>query len=228
MTRSAWKAQLRSAQQVLTTEQGPRTTVPTMVFAGKEAPQFAFLHNDPLVIKMKIASATVWRISIDTDCLKKHKHPRRDIVPLVCSILGFGGQEVNPIEMIRLPLRFGDRLKFKNLEVDFLVVDVPTAYNVILGRVSCLIPYSLTLARRRNEFHLLRVSAFVPAGARLRNGGRPRNSHPPEIPEPKSPRLCINTPSAAGIWLQAPPAFGTPLRLSPPEGMLRPLSPPPR
>jgi len=35
--------------------------------------------------------------------------------------------------MIRLSVRFGDKLKSKNLEVNFLVVDVPTAYNVILG-----------------------------------------------------------------------------------------------
>ncbi|KAJ8432714.1 hypothetical protein Cgig2_001932 [Carnegiea gigantea] len=36
--------------------------------------------------------------------------------------------------MIRLPLRFGDKGKAKNVELDFLVVDVPTAYNIILGR----------------------------------------------------------------------------------------------
>ncbi|KAJ8425073.1 LOW QUALITY PROTEIN: hypothetical protein Cgig2_027951 [Carnegiea gigantea] len=35
--------------------------------------------------------------------------------------------------MIRLPVRFGNKLRSKNLEVDFLVIDVPTAYNVILG-----------------------------------------------------------------------------------------------
>ncbi|KAJ8427839.1 LOW QUALITY PROTEIN: hypothetical protein Cgig2_029756 [Carnegiea gigantea] len=98
MTRSAWKAQLRGAQQVLTAGQGPRITVPTM------------------------------------DCLKKLTHPVHDIIPLVHSILGFSGKEVNPTGMIRLPVRFGDKLKFKNLEVDFLVIEVPTAYNVIRGR----------------------------------------------------------------------------------------------
>ncbi|KAJ8438782.1 hypothetical protein Cgig2_009900 [Carnegiea gigantea] len=36
--------------------------------------------------------------------------------------------------MIHLPVRFGDKLKVKNLEVDFLIVDVLTVYNVILGR----------------------------------------------------------------------------------------------
>ncbi|KAJ8421461.1 hypothetical protein Cgig2_006242 [Carnegiea gigantea] len=32
------------------------------------------------------------------------------------------------------PLCFGDEAKARTLEVDFLVIDVPTAYNVILGR----------------------------------------------------------------------------------------------
>ncbi|KAJ8433412.1 LOW QUALITY PROTEIN: hypothetical protein Cgig2_026676 [Carnegiea gigantea] len=44
-----------------------------------------------------------------------------------------GGYEVNLMGMIRLSVCFGDKNKFKNLEVDFLVVDVPTTYNVIVG-----------------------------------------------------------------------------------------------
>jgi len=92
---------------------------------------------------MKVASAIVRRILVDTgssvdiitwDCLKKLACPGRDIIPLVHPILGFGGQEVNPTGMICLPLRFGDKVKAKNLEVDFLVVDILTAYNIILGR----------------------------------------------------------------------------------------------
>ncbi|KAJ8422438.1 hypothetical protein Cgig2_019155 [Carnegiea gigantea] len=61
-----YNAQLRSAQQVFTTEQRPRTTVPAMVFGGKEAPQFTSPYNDPLVVKVKIASAIIRRILIDT------------------------------------------------------------------------------------------------------------------------------------------------------------------
>ena len=52
---------------------------------------------------------------------------------MVHSILGFGGREVNPTGMMHLPLCFDDKLKARNTEVHFLVVDVPTAYNVILG-----------------------------------------------------------------------------------------------
>ena len=36
--------------------------------------------------------------------------------------------------MIHLQVRFGDKTKSKSLEVGFLVIDVPMAYNVILGR----------------------------------------------------------------------------------------------
>jgi len=41
---------------------------------------------------------------------------------------------VNPTGTISFPLSFGDKAKARTLEVDFLVVDVSTTYNVILGR----------------------------------------------------------------------------------------------
>jgi len=38
------------------------------------------------------------------------------------------------IGIVHLPLWFGDKGKAKNLEVDFLMVDMPMIYNVIIGR----------------------------------------------------------------------------------------------
>ncbi|KAJ8420599.1 hypothetical protein Cgig2_020755 [Carnegiea gigantea] len=143
ITRSAWKAQLQGAQHVLTIEQGTWFTVPTMAFGGREAPHLTSSYNDPLVVEMKVASAIIQRILIDTgslvdvitwDCLKKLTYLGRDIIPLVHPILGFGAQEVNPTRVIHLPLCFEDEVKEKNSEVDFLAVDVPRAYNIILGR----------------------------------------------------------------------------------------------
>ncbi|KAJ8421251.1 LOW QUALITY PROTEIN: hypothetical protein Cgig2_015907 [Carnegiea gigantea] len=111
-----------------------------MVFGGGEGPQFTSLHNDLLVVEMKkavqfcgeflLTQGAPWASSLGT----KLKYPGREIVPLVHPILGFEGQEVNPVGMIRIPLCFRDKAKARTLEVDFLVVNVPTTYNVILGR----------------------------------------------------------------------------------------------
>ena len=71
---------------------------------------------------------------ITWDCLEGLKHLVRKIVPFGRPILCFEGQEKSPTGVIQLPLRFGDKSKARNLEVDFLVVDVSMTYNVILGR----------------------------------------------------------------------------------------------
>ncbi|KAJ8440047.1 hypothetical protein Cgig2_025526 [Carnegiea gigantea] len=79
-------------------------------------------HDDPMVVELKVASAFVRRIM---DCLKKLKHPGWDITPLVHLILGFYDQTVTPVYVIQVPLRFRDKAKSRNLEVDFLVMNVP-------------------------------------------------------------------------------------------------------
>ncbi|KAJ8449180.1 hypothetical protein Cgig2_027182 [Carnegiea gigantea] len=218
MTRSALKAQLKSTQQLLTTEQGPRRMVPTMEFGGKEARRFASPHNDPLVVEMKIASAIVRRILIDTgssvdiitwDCLKKLTYPRRG----------------EPTGMIRLPVRFGHKLKSKNLEVNFLVVDVPMAYNVILGcptlhkhgPADSLAPWLKPPSQPSRSFQPWPLRAPPLAGT--------TNTSFRLLRRPDQP---LAFPSIAGTESLAPPAFGSPPWLSPPERMLRPLSPPAR
>ncbi|KAJ8425396.1 hypothetical protein Cgig2_021785 [Carnegiea gigantea] len=70
---------------------------------------------------------------ITCDCLKKLKYLGRQIAPLVHPIFGFGIREVNPIGIIRLSLCFGDKVKARSLEIDFLVVNVSTTYNIVVG-----------------------------------------------------------------------------------------------
>ncbi|KAJ8424501.1 hypothetical protein Cgig2_017734 [Carnegiea gigantea] len=90
-------------------------------------------HNDSMVFELKVTNVLVHPILIGIesladiftcDYLKKLKYPGRDVTPLVHAILGFGGQEVTPVGMIHLPLQFGDKMKSRNLEVDFLVVEL--------------------------------------------------------------------------------------------------------
>jgi len=114
--------------------------IPSMIFGDSEGLHFIMPHK---AVKLKVANTLISPIligngsSVDIitwDCLRRLKHPGREIVTLLYPILGFGRQEVNPIGVIQLPLQLGGKSMIGNLEVDFLVVDVPTTYNVILGQ----------------------------------------------------------------------------------------------
>ncbi|KAL0401994.1 UNVERIFIED_CONTAM: hypothetical protein Slati_4229300 [Sesamum latifolium] len=50
------------------------------------------------------------------------------------SLYGFAGEVVHPRGMISLPLTMGAGTTVKTCMLKFLIVDVPSAYNVILGR----------------------------------------------------------------------------------------------
>ncbi|XP_020550217.1 uncharacterized protein LOC110012129 [Sesamum indicum] len=99
--------------------------------------------NDPMVIKMDIANFTVHKVLVDNgssaDIILKEVlikmglgDARLDAVnsPLV----GFGGNEVDSLGTIELPVSLGDEPRRRTLTVKFLVVNTPFAYNVILGR----------------------------------------------------------------------------------------------
>ncbi|KAJ8432200.1 LOW QUALITY PROTEIN: hypothetical protein Cgig2_013742 [Carnegiea gigantea] len=89
---------LGNANQVVADDHGNRITIPTTIFNGCECQHFSCLHNEPLGVELKVANALVHRILMDTrsftdiitwDYLKRIKHPRREITPIVHPILGF-------------------------------------------------------------------------------------------------------------------------------------------
>ena len=117
--------------------------VPTIDFGEIDDGGLITPHDNPMMAELKVASALVKRILIDMgsfaniitwECLKQLKYSRRDITPLVHLIFEFGGQAMNPTRMTYLPLRLGDKITSRNLKVDFLVGDVPTAHSVTNGR----------------------------------------------------------------------------------------------
>ncbi|KAJ8429898.1 hypothetical protein Cgig2_008783 [Carnegiea gigantea] len=106
----------RAGELIYSTHDGAR---------GGESPHITSPHNDPLVVEIEVVSAIVRRILIDTGSLENR--------PLGTSYLGLRGARSKP-HRDDPPSTFGDKTKVRNLEVDFLVVDVLTTYNVILGR----------------------------------------------------------------------------------------------
>ncbi|KAJ8431473.1 LOW QUALITY PROTEIN: hypothetical protein Cgig2_033987 [Carnegiea gigantea] len=134
ITWAAGKAQLRGAQEALTAEQGSRVMVSTMMFDGCEGPHFTSPHNNLLVVQLKVASALVRQIFINTG----------SSIDIIISLNIVEGKLPPGTPHLRLWRRRSephrndltltmDKNKAGNLEVDFLMVDVPTAYNIVLG-----------------------------------------------------------------------------------------------
>ena len=95
-------------------------------------------HNDPLVVQLKIATAMVWRILVDTgsfvdiitlECFKKLQYSKKDLEAVGTPLVEFGGQPTYPVGMKRLSVRIGEKDNSRTVDVNFLVLDVPMAYN---------------------------------------------------------------------------------------------------
>ena len=96
-------------------------------------------HNDALVISIRIGPAMVRRVLVDQgssaevmyfNMFQALKIPAEDLHPTEVLLVGFNGAPVWPLGKITLPVRAGS----KTMEMDFIVVNVPSPYNAILGR----------------------------------------------------------------------------------------------
>ena len=112
-------------------------------FYPEEERGIIYLHNDPLIVEAHIANFEVRQILLDTGAsvnimfaeafraLSVAEHLLdRSISPLI----SFSGDIVQPLGSIHLPFTIGTGPYTATITTNFLVVDCPTAYNVIFGR----------------------------------------------------------------------------------------------
>ncbi|XP_064940582.1 uncharacterized protein LOC135594090 [Musa acuminata AAA Group] len=134
---SGRKAYARAAPDV-TSGYGPEPeiTFPTGVSDQPE-------HDDALVISAMVANVQVRRIMVDIgssvdilyfDAFQKLGLARENMRPMSSALTGFIGDSISPLGAITLPLTLGVPPRSKTVMTTFLVVDLPTAYNAILGR----------------------------------------------------------------------------------------------
>ncbi|XP_021835549.2 uncharacterized protein [Spinacia oleracea] len=133
----------RRLGQVMLSGKSPVDPFPQIEICESDGGQVATPHDDPLVVEIKISNMRVKRILIDTgsssdimimECLSRLAHDPKTIESIHYPIIGFGGSVINPVGVINLPVRFGDRKDGRKMGVNLLIVKDLTAYNVILGR----------------------------------------------------------------------------------------------
>ena len=102
-------------------------------------------HDDPLLIRAVVANKTIHRVLVDngssTDIIftmtfDKMGIGRVNLEPVSTHLRGFSGEKVLPLGLIQLVLTLGDPPCQATTTVRFLVVDAPSAYNMLLGRPS--------------------------------------------------------------------------------------------
>ena len=102
-------------------------------------------HDDPLVIRAIVANKTIHRVLVDNgsstniifiSTFDKMGIGREKLEPINSYLRGFSGERVLPLGSIQLVLTLGDPPCQVTTTVRFLIVDAPSAYNMLLGRPS--------------------------------------------------------------------------------------------
>ncbi|KAL0442256.1 UNVERIFIED_CONTAM: hypothetical protein Sradi_0164500 [Sesamum radiatum] len=142
------KAQVREAYGTSTKEVmevEPANDAPLILFDQEERCGPRTEGNDALVITALLANYEIERVFIDSgssaDILFGEVYDQMQLggAPLEAvdtSLYGFAGEVVHPRGMVLIPLTPGTTPLQKTCLLKFLVVDIPSAYNVILGRLT--------------------------------------------------------------------------------------------
>ena len=117
----------------------------TITFSEFDMEGCQYPHDDSLVIRVVMANKTVHRVLIDngssTDIIfasafDKMGIGREKLESVNAHLLGFSGEKVLPLGSVQLVLTLGDPPCQATMMIKFLIVDAPSAYNVLLGRPS--------------------------------------------------------------------------------------------
>ena len=102
-------------------------------------------HDDPLVIRAVVDNKTILRVLVNNgssadiifaSTFDKMGIGREKLEPVSTHLRGFSREKVLPLGSIQLVLTLGDPPCQETTTIRFLIVDAPSAYNVLLGRPS--------------------------------------------------------------------------------------------
>ena len=144
--RKAYLCNIRSVEvvEVQAVSKLPRLNT-SITFSGSYLEGCQHPHDDPLVIRVVVANKTVHRVLVDNGssadiifalAFDKMGVGRERLEPVNTHVRGFSGEKVLPLGSIQLVLTLGDPPCQATTTTKFLVVDAPSAYNMLLGRPS--------------------------------------------------------------------------------------------
>ena len=102
-------------------------------------------HDDPLVVRAVVANKIVHRVLVDNESsadiifastFDKIGIGREKLDPVNTHMRGFSKEKVLPLGSIQLVLTLGEPPCQATITTRFLIVDAPSAYNMLLGRPS--------------------------------------------------------------------------------------------
>ena len=116
-----------------------RNSHPILSFPKEDKVRTTQLHDDALLITLRIGGYDVKRVMVDggsaaeimyPDLYKGLKLKPEDLMLYGSPLMSFDGKLVIPKGMIRLPIQTGPEI----VEVNFIVVDTYSPYTTIVGR----------------------------------------------------------------------------------------------
>ena len=117
----------------------------SITFSDSDLEGFQLPHDDPLVVRAVVANKTVHRVLIDNgssadiifaSAFDKMGIGRERLEPVNTHLRGFSGEKVLPLGSIQLVLTLGEPPYQATTTERFLIVNAPSAYNMLLGRAS--------------------------------------------------------------------------------------------
>ena len=120
-----------------------RQMVQDMSFNEADARGVKQPHNDLLVIMLNIERFNIKRILVDNGssadiiylpAFQQLKLDPKRLRPFESPLVSFSGDKVYPRGIVTLTVIVGAQPRQLTCQLDFLVVDCPSSYNVIIGR----------------------------------------------------------------------------------------------
>lgn len=141
-SRKAYLWEIKSQERHRVFEVKTGAPMPDISFGIEDALPLFHPHDDGLVITTDIEQYKVKRVFLDTgaavnvifeDCLKQMA-PHKPIIPVKKILHGFAGDMVIPFGFVDLMMTLGEGESKVARSTTFLVLQYPSAYNVIHGR----------------------------------------------------------------------------------------------